>query len=355
MIIITSLLCNQKCPYCFFYKTNSLYTKNYLNIKDFSTKINKILEKIYEKDNFYDIRFFWAEQLLNDDIDNLIYNIISKLNKNKKINIYLNTNLTVNIWKLESIINKLSELSNNWYNINFEIIITFSSLEQYFMDLRWININNYIKLLSNVKYLSNLKNRSNNINNLSINIINNYVIDIKKILKYEITNNDIIKDIETIKKMINIKYFNILPLAYNYIWEDKEIKHFEQILKKIKEYNNKNKILANPNEYFEQYIDVNNKYYVPLYPWNVIVDFYWNISYNLVNYEDFWLLNFNIDNINNLDLNKDNIDILNIDLNNKHIPKQYEFIINKLDNKFWNDLLNNTDRVYKLSNKILYN
>jgi len=351
MIIITSLLCNQKCPYCFFYKTNPQYNKEIIDINIFGTTISNILERIYVYKEFYDIRFFWAEQLLNNNISNLIYNILSKLDKNKAINIYINTNLTTGFDNMQKIFNTLSELSKSWYNINFEVIITFSVMERYFMDLRSINIDNYIKLIENIKKLTLLIKEHRT---FSTNIINNYVIDIKKIIDNKVGVEDIINDINSIKTIINIKYFNILPIAYNYVFNDNDISLYKKILERIKEENKNQKILPLPEEYFEQYMEVNNKYYIPLYPYNLIIDFYGNISYNLINYEDFWLLNFNVGNIKNIE-NLDKEDIFNIDLSNKEIPIQQKKIITKLYNKFGEKLVNNTDNVYKLTNKILYN
>jgi len=387
MIIISSLLCNQRCPYCFFYKQNSMYFSFYKKNKEIlNQKIIDILNYLYKEKEYYLLRFFWAEPLLNRDLPEQIKTIIEWLSKDKQIKIYLNTNLSINIYILDRIKDYLIYFLSKWFSIELNVIITFSWIKEYFQKLRNIDDTSYNNIKKNLDLLYLYKQQIR-FRNFKINIINNYVFDIKLLNnlikqfdnsrknKYnnkinfnkdffmKIKNNSnistrfikelVIRDLISLKENYKIFYFNILPVFYRFLWSEQELNELSEILKWIKNINKKYNILPKPENYFEQNFKLNNKYYIPLYPYNLVVDYYWNYSYNLINYEDFSFQLLNQWNILNLD-NK-HYNQLNLSLNEEKIKTTYQEIIDILNNRFWQNMINNMKQLAYLTNKILYN
>lgn len=344
MIILSSMLCHQNCSYCFFKTNDNIYSKNFKKIfidnKELLNRISYIIYKIYEKNDFITLRFFGAETFLNPYIGDAIENIVKRIRirTNKPIKLFVNTNLSFtnnlnnhnNFQKILKIIKK--------YNLEFFLITTlyWYNQKEVFMKDRKLNKELYGNIINNINILSLNKN---------IKLINNYILSKKLLENQDLIKNDLreIKDI--MNKSNNFQYFNILPVAFseNNIVKDNNKEIF---IKKLLSENNK--IIKVEDYFVSKYIlEINSKYPVPLYPFDMIIDGNWYLTFNLINYENFALYNFTkikIDNINNEEIDKI--------LNNKEklysiIEKDYKQIINKLKNTF-PDTYDQTLKLYNI-------
>lgn len=311
MIIIPTRVCNtNKCSYCWILKKDFEHNffNNYQNY-DFEEKIKLCCEKNQD----YEIRFFWWEPFIKIDI---IKQIIIKLNNNK-YRFVINTNLSLlneeDILFLKKFNVKIIT-SCNWYLSSH--IITRNS-----------NKKNTILLYKNIK-----------------KIIQEWLICQINIVTTPKSVNKLSENIFFINKILWWKLINLLPVNYTW-WDNEAILEFKKQLNII-EKDIKSKKLN---------IDLINKKInnnIALFNSELVIDSDWKLYPSMVILEKFFDKYKNKILIS--DFTKDIITFKN-ELNNYNLTDNeiYELYINKIINNSFSKILENDKQISKIFSDFL--
>lgn len=239
-IVLTRKCYPCACNYCNVFKQeiNNFWEDNFKHKKYFDKIIKDLIIFVNEK-NIWFIRFFWGEVFLKKEI--LIY-FVSKIREYWfKKDIFVNTNL--HLFEKEDI---------DWIKkYNVKIITSLNWKEKIHIKTRWIDNNEFINLIENIKYI----------------IKNKVYVQINTVLfPYE-------KEfIDKIQYILNLKpnKINLLPLMFSWLLKESILKNFIKKIDNLMFFINKNNLQKNFLNF--DLIEIDKKESIPLLDEDVTLD-----------------------------------------------------------------------------------